>query len=530
MKILGWTAGGHDSSYAILEDGEIIIHEELERLTRIKETNEDVIKYYVENIGSLDEFNHFTTFIHGNHLFYSRLFSEMLYGKENVDLAPSLEQSLNKELLNKYSEIGHHVAHAANAFYASPFNRALIFSIDGGGWDNLERSFTNYGLSNGRHPGTFTIWLGEGNKIYPIVYMIRPNIGAIWAAFTRGLGYSESGPPFGNQAGTIMGMAAHGDPDSLGDRDLFNIEIGELNEQQRFDFAAKLQKWTEDIVKELMASYMKSFDIKDVCLTGGVALNCVMAGKIQDWFSLNNVFVPPVPYDAGLAIGTAQYYYHHILNNPRSNHISYRSPYLGKQYSKEQILEALDKRKDLVSYKESNDEHVCRLLDEQNVISIFGGRSESGRRALGNRSIVADPRRATMKELINDKTKHRSWFRPLAPSILKEYTAEWFVKDIDSPYMSFSVPFKEEKRELVPAVVHKDGTGRLQTVTEELNPRFHKLLTEWYKVSGVPILINTSFNDKEPIVETPDDALNCFLKTKIDYLYFTDFNLLVEKI
>jgi carbamoyltransferase len=180
--------------------------------------------------------------------------------------------------------------------------------------------------------------------------------------------------------------------------------------------------------------------------------------------------------------------------------------------------------------KNIGDDRVIDLLCEQNIVCVFGGGSESGRRALGNRSILADPRNPNMKDIINDKVKHREWFRPFAPSILREEVKNWFEKDIDSPYMSFVIRFKEEVREKVPAVVHFDGTGRLQTVTKEDNLWYYNFLCKFNQKTNVPILLNTSFNNQEPIVETPEHAINCFMKTKIDYLYFRDYNILLNKL
>ena len=178
---------------------------------------------------------------------------------------------------------------------------------------------------------------------------------------------------------------------------------------------------------------------------------------------------------------------------------------------------------------EEHIQNVVNLLNEQNIISIFNEGSESGRRALGNRSIIADPRSDKMKDIINEKVKHRQWFRPFAPSILREEVGKWFMYDVDSPYMNLVMPFREEMKNKVPAVVHFDGTARLQTVTENDNNWYYNFIKKWFKVSGVPIVLNTSFNDREPIVETPEHAVNCFLGTDIDYLYFYDENILVEK-
>ena len=175
------------------------------------------------------------------------------------------------------------------------------------------------------------------------------------------------------------------------------------------------------------------------------------------------------------------------------------------------------------------DEDVIELICNQNIVCVFGGGSESGRRALGNRSILADPRNKNMKDIINEKVKHRQWFRPFAPSILREEVKNWFEKDIDSPYMSFVLDFKKEMKDKVPAVVHLDGTGRLQTVTKNDNEWYHGFISKFKEKTGVPIVLNTSFNDREPIVETPEHAINCFLRTDIDYLYFREPKILLKK-
>jgi carbamoyltransferase len=258
-------------------------------------------------------------------------------------------------------------------------------------------------------------------------------------------------------------------------------------------------------------------------------LNCVLTGKIKSWFpQIKRIFVPPIPYDAGLAIGCVQFFIKEHLKQELVIDELFDSSYLGRPYSLEDIKAALEDSED-IKYEKCSDLEVAKLLTEKNIISVYGGRSESGRRALGNRSILADPRHEDMKDLINEKVKHRQSFRPFAPSILREKVNEWFEEDIDSPYMSFAIPFKEDKRKLVPAVVHLDGTGRLQTVTESFNKWYYGFIKTFESLTGVPIILNTSFNDREPIVETPKDAIKTFLKTNIDFLYFRELNILVKK-
>ena len=260
-----------------------------------------------------------------------------------------------------------------------------------------------------------------------------------------------------------------------------------------------------------------------------------MTGKLHEWYKdkFEEIYVCPVSYDAGISIGSAQFVWHHIMKSPRIEWKNNATPFLGETYETTAIEKALASMiyidgKDLKVTNAGIDE-IIDLLDGQNIISVFSGPSESGRRALGNRSIIADPRRLEMKDTINEKVKHRQWYRPFAPSILREKVSEWFEIDIDSPYMSYVIDFKEEMKDKVPAVVHIDGTARLQTVTKEDNGWYYELIKKWDQKTGVPIILNTSFNDREPIVETPEHAISCFVGTNIDYLYFVDAKLLVSK-
>ena len=307
--------------------------------------------------------------------------------------------------------------------------------------------------------------------------------------------------------------------------------LAESSEQERLDIAAGLQSCTETIVRDIVTQYLKQYNHKNLCLAGGVVLNSVMSGKMFDWFDgiVEDIYMCPVPYDAGLAIGAAQWVWHQVLDNPRIKWDTSPSAYLGESYSTQDIYTSLEEFGDVISYRKTDDQDVLQHLSKKKIVSVFGGGSESGRRSLGNRSILADPRHSDMKDLINEKVKHRQWYRPFAPAILKKDVKDWFVRDIDSPYMGFVIKYKEGVSDKIPAVVHYDGSGRLQTVTEKDNKWFYQLLTAWKEKTGIPILLNTSFNDREPIVETPTDAIKCFLKTQIDYLYFFDEGLLVEK-
>ena len=452
-----------------------------------------------------------------------------------------------------FYSVGHHQSHAANAFYSSNFKEALVVTLDGGGLDLASDSSSII-------PTSFTVWDGEDKKLrnVSITHSELLNIGFAWQRVTRLVFGLSAGYPKGNQAGTVMAMACMGDADKYLDYfEKFNFtnssfhvdspesekyfdfvkmrEIASRSEQDAFDVAAALQKATENKVKQIFDVLVEQTDRKLLCLSGGVVLNSVMTGKLHEWYKdkFEEIYVCPVSYDAGISIGSAQFVWHHIMKSPRIEWKNNATPFLGETYETTAIEKALASMiyidgKDLKVTNAGIDE-IIDLLDGQNIISVFSGPSESGRRALGNRSIIADPRRLEMKDTINEKVKHRQWYRPFAPSILREKVSEWFEIDIDSPYMSYVIDFKEEMKDKVPAVVHIDGTARLQTVTKEDNGWYYELIKKWDQKTGVPIILNTSFNDREPIVETPEHAISCFVGTNIDYLYFVDAKLLVSK-
>jgi carbamoyltransferase len=537
MKIIG-LHGGHDAAYAVLENGLPFKHNELERFNREKGCRGDTLKLFLDNESSndIDYISTNTTGKWKQYFNYNQSTFLKNFSKGKLYIA------------------NHHQSHAANAFFTSPFSDALIITLDGGGADFKDGREANwsdldtYLNSNGIITAT-TFWKGEDNKITPLEMIDKGNlnIGLYWDVCTYNIFGLNRNPVKRGEEGTVMGMAAYGNPDkylkyfkNLGnakltrhwgpyDMDFLKSEA-EKSEQNKFDIAASLQKETELVIKKLIDPYIKKYNPKNICLSGGVSLNCVMTGKLLDWYPGINIFCDPIPHDAGLTLGSCRYVWHQILNNPRiydnpRNH----SPYLGKKYSKGEVMEAINCVSNLKVENVEDDYVVELLLKDNNVISLFGGGSESGRRALGNRSIVADPRNPKMKDIINKKVKHRQWFRPFAPSILKDDVKDWFIHDIDSPYMSFAIPFLGDKVDLVPAVVHNDGTARLQTVKKEDNEWYYNFITKFKEKTQVPIILNTSFNDREPIVETPHHAINCFLRTDIDFLYFRDYGLLLSK-
>jgi carbamoyltransferase len=518
VKIVGFHSG-HDTSYCILENGVPIIHEEKERISRIKMDEGDGLSFFFSRYKQ-DDIKYFTF---GSWGARDGTNKEICFSHEADDRMRKIA------LLNEgaYFEFGHHTCHAANSFYTSNFEEALIIVVDGGG---REAGNIRTGL---------TIHEGKKNKINKIkVFDLREiNLGGLYFKATKYIFGLSVRAPNGDQAGTVMAMATFGKPKYQEMFLDFNKNwsalrsISRSSEQERFNVAASLQAFIEKKFHSYISNFINKSDHENLCLGGGVALNCVMMGKIKKWFpQIKNIYIDPVPYDAGLSLGAARYLWHNILGNPRIDSIQNMSPYLGRIYSEAEVKKALASFSDSIKFKKTSSNEVLDKIANQKIVSIFGGRSESGRRALGNRSIIADPRSEKIKAVINEKVKHRQWFRPLSPAILEEEMSKWFEDPIFNPYMSFAVKFKKEVKSKIPAVVHYDGTGRFQTVNSKLNPWFHNFLTKWAKMTGIPILINTSFNDREPIVESPEDAIKCFLKTEIDYLYFYDYGYLVENI
>jgi len=518
MKIVGLACGAHDTAYCVFEDGKTLIHEEYERFSRIKEEQGDVLKFLFDRQEDLDDVSYYSHFFMrwqgGLPHMYNQSFSELQKKLESTGA--------------KYLEISHHKAHAANAFFSSNFEDALILSLDGGGEECDDEG-------NKTHESTAALYRGNGNKIEKINDNLPINIGGAWSLITKDVFGLSNGPPIGNQCGTVMAMGAVSkDPHKFVDqmrnyvkhRSTSDFEFfRNLDEEDKFNLAGSLQVVTEELVLELLSECEKN---KNICIVGGVALNGLMNAAILNHFDhIENIYIPPIPYDAGLAIGCCQYIYYQLLGNDRVISDKNETPYLGVNYSLEDVSEAL--KNDKIKHIRASDEDIIDLLDDQKIISIFNEKSESGRRALGNRSIFADPRSPDMKGMINEKVKHRQWFRPFAPVILQEDVKEWFENDVESPYMNIISLFKEDKKDKVPAVVHHDNTGRFQSVKETDNEWLYGFLQKWKEKSGVPILLNTSFNDREPIVETPENAVNCFLKTEIDYLYFPEHQILVEK-
>ncbi len=440
--------------------------------------------------------------------------------------------------------VEHHRAHLASAFFASPFEQAAVASIDGFG------DFTS------------VMWgAGAGSRIQVLGSTRFPHsLGIFYTAFTQYLGFPKYGDEY-----KMMGLAAYGEPrfapqvrEIVGFRDgqlrlnldyfthhtqgvdlswdgvepvlgaIFSQKMSETFGPSRppgsavqardADLAASVQAVLEENYFALLRHIHRQTKRKALCLAGGVALNCAANGKLLEQTPFQEVFVQPAANDAGTSIGAALYVWHQLLGRPRSfvmRHASY-----GAEYGDAEIQRTLDDAGALY-HRLSEQECVERTAAEiaaGKVVGWFQGRMEFGPRALGNRSILADPRRSEMKDILNSRIKRREPFRPFCPSVLAESTADYFETVQPSPFMVMAYKIKPHRRESIPAVTHQDGTGRLQTVERHANPLYWRLIHRFGEMTGVPVLLNTSFNENEPIVNTPMDALACFLRTRMDVL------------
>lgn len=557
MYVLGISCFFHDAAAALLKDGVIVAAAEEERFTRKKHdkgfpihaitfclsqegiTSKDIdaIGFYEKPILKFERilFQHLEKFPFSLPQFLEAIPS---WNGEKRKIPEIIKKKLGYE--REIFFIEHHLAHAASSFLVSPFQESAICTIDGvGEW------------------ATTTVGFGKGSDITITKEIHFPHsIGLLYSTVTAYLGFSVN-----NSEYKVMGLAAYGKPtyyekfkkmmtlkeDGSYEFDMdyfsyhykmampskkfieeFGLQRGKNDpiEQKHKDIAASLQKITEEAVFNILKYLHRETKCDNLCMAGGVALNSVANGKITKNTLFKNVFIQPAASDAGTSIGVASYIYHFILGNKRKYVQTHA--YLGPSYTTEEVKKYLDENKIVYRFF-SDDKKLCsaaaKLIHENHVVGWFHGAMEWGPRALGNRSILSNPTNPNMKEILNAKVKHRELFRPFAPVILKEKVHEWFEIDKDEePFMLFVYPFKEKKRHLVPAVVHVDGTGRLQTIAKEQNEKYYEVIKEFEKLSGVPILINTSFNIRgEPIVCTPHESYRCMMGTGIDYLVIDKF-------
>jgi len=589
MNILGISAYYHDAAACLVRDGEIIAAAQEERFTRKKHDAEfpiHAIGYCLEEAGIKPHEVDHVVFYDKPFLKFERLLETYLaYAPRGFkSFATSLPVWLKDKLFQKsviskafkdlwgkeidwserllFSE--HHLSHAASAFFPSPFEEAAVLTMDGvGEWT------------------TTSLAIGKGNQLSVMKEIQFPHsIGLLYSAFTYYTGFRVNSGEY-----KVMGLAPYGEPKyadlikkhlidiredgsfSL-DMSYFNYTTGltmtsakfhdlfgapprqpesELT-QREMDLAASIQAVTEEVVIKLARGVAQETGLKNLCLAGGVALNCVANGKLLREGIFENLWIQPAAGDAGGALGAALGAYHLMLNQPRKKPQGMdgmRGSYLGPQYSQQEVAQRLTEVGAVVESlsEEEMIERTAQALADGKAVGWHQGRMEFGPRALGGRSIIADPRSPTMQKLLNLKVKYRESFRPFAPSVLREDVAEWFEIDTDSPYMLLVADVAKDKRiemtkaqealfgieklniarSEIPAVTHVDYSARIQTVHSETNPRYYKLIKRFKELTGCPVLVNTSFNVRgEPIVSTPEDAFRCFMGTELDVLVVND--------
>jgi carbamoyltransferase len=589
-SVLGISAFYHDSAAAIIVDGEIIAAAQEERFTRKKHDAsypKNAINYVLKEAAlKLSDVNH-VVFYEKPFLKFERLLetyvgfspsgfksfsmsmplwlSEKLFQKKMLfDALKEQDSSFND--INKINFSEHHLSHAASAFFSSPYNEAFILTLDGvGEW------------------ATTTVSTGKNNKINILKEIHFPHsLGLLYSAFTYFLGFKVNSGEY-----KIMGLAPYGEPkfkdvilDKLIDvkedgsfrlcMDYFNYATGLTMTNNNFaklfsmerrkpedkllqihmDMAASIQAATEEIVLKITRFLSKEFKLENLCMAGGVALNCVANGKILKEGLFKNIWIQPASGDAGGSLGAAQAFYYQELDNKRKilKTDSMNGSYLGPQFTDDQVEDEL---KSLgANYKKLTLDQVikdtAKALSEEKAVGWFQGRMEFGPRSLGNRSIIADPRSEKMQKNLNLKVKYRESFRPFAPAVLFEKVSEWFEINSESPYMLLVAEVKKSKqlqmtdqqkslfgidklnikRSNIPSVTHVDYSARIQTVHKETNPTFHKLIEEFERITDYPVLVNTSFNVRgEPIVCSATDAFNCFVGTDLDVLVCNNFIL-----
>ncbi len=584
MRILGISAFYHDSAAALIEDGRVVAAAQEERFTRKKHDSafpENAIRYCLEEAGvNLDKVDH-VAFFEKPFLKFERLLEtylanaprgfqsfraampvwikEKLFQKSN--LVKALEQfSDSGDVEDKLLFAEHHQSHAASAFYPSPFDEAVVLTMDGvGEW------------------ATTSVSIGRGNTLEPVRELHWPHsLGLLYSAITYYTGFRVNSGEY-----KVMGLAPYGEPryaslmmDKLIDikedgsfwldQSYFNYAGGltmtsekfhalfegapreqdSLVTQREMDLAASVQKVTEEVVLRMGRNLSRTYGISNLCLAGGVALNCVANGRLLRDGSFKNIWIQPAAGDAGGALGAALAAYHEHLHGERKLDGAMddmAGSYLGPSFRQKEIEQRL--KAVGAHYKVLTDPELINItakeLDGGKAVGWFQGRMEFGPRALGGRSILGDPRKPQMQKTLNLRIKYRESFRPFAPSVLREDVADYFELDADSPYMLLVADVQKKRRKKmtnkesalfgieklnvprsdIPAVTHVEYSARVQTVHKETSPRYHALLKAFKKRTGCPVLVNTSFNVRgEPIVCTPEDAFHCFMGTGLDCL------------
>ena len=556
MIILGISCFYHDSAACLIEDGKLIAAAEEERFTRKKHDSSfpiNAIEFVMKKAGvTIEQVNHigfyekpllkFDRLLHQHLQMFPSSFWSFYKGVPRfINEKLRITKIIKKKLKYKRDVhfIEHHLAHAAGCFLISPFEKAAILTVDGVG----EWTTSSYGL-------------GEGNKINLMKEIKFPHsLGLLYSTITGYLGFSVN-----NSEYKVMGLSAYGVPRyyeelkkivDIKEDGSYQLDMSYFDYHHKMhmpskklerllghptrkseseltqfhkDVSASLQKITEEILFKILNHLHKVTGCDNLVMSGGVALNSVGNGKIKENTPFKNIFIPPSPSDAGSSIGVAYYIYNSILGKERT--FVFEVPYLGPSFNDSEIKKFLDDAR--INYTELNEKEIsktaAKLINDSNVIGWFQEGMEWGPRALGARSILSNPTNKEMQAILNLKVKHREKFRPFAPVVSEEDASTYFDSEGKVPYMLFVRPIKKKYHKIIPAVTHVDGTGRLQTINKKQNERYYDVIKEFEKLSGYPILINTSFNIRgEPIVCAPYDAYRCMMGTGIDYLIMGKF-------
>jgi carbamoyltransferase len=558
MYILGISCFYHDSAACLMKDGDIVAAVQEERFTRKKHDFSfpiHSVKYCLAAAGIGIDDVAYVGFYEKPLIKFERILTTYLatWPRSFPSFVKAIPLWLHEKLwipqiirkeLNYKGEIlyiDHHLSHAASSYLVSGFDSSAILTMDGvGEWE------------------TATCGVGRGNDIELLKEIRFPHsLGLLYSAFTYYLGFRVNSGEY-----KVMGLAPYGKPrfyDLIMDRLIkvrpdgsfkmdmryFAYDYGLRMTNRRFhrlfgrpprkpesnlesfdeDVAASIQKVTEEIVLRMVKNLHAQTGMKRICMAGGVALNCVANGRVIRETPFKEIFVQPAAGDAGGAVGVAAYIYHSLLGNKRGPGM--RHAFLGPAYSNEDIKRYLIEN-DIIYSEQDRAELVkfaAKLIADQKVIGWFQGRIEFGPRALGARSILADPRNPNAKNIVNAKIKFREEFRPFAPTVLSEKCGEYFELDLPSPFMLLVAQVRKDKR-FMPSITHVDGSARIQTISREESPLYYDLVNEFYKITGCPVVLNTSFNLRgEPLVLSPHDAFLCFMRSGLDYLVMGNFIL-----
>jgi carbamoyltransferase len=557
VNVLGINSVYHESAAALLVGGKLVAAVEEERFNRIKhgkeaqfdnphQLPERAIRFCLKQAGLKARDIDHVGFSFDPKLRRKQYRagwwdpkSEEMFQLRVGQVQGAIEELLERRLGPKLHFVPHHMAHAASAYFPSGFDRAAILTIDGIG-ETAGSSLAKAVGTRLQHVETFD---------YP------HSIGFLWEVFSGYLGFSHY------DASKVMGLAAYGDPKAYRQEFQSILRADEVNYgvneeflgfnpsglakietmfgpprdesseilPRHADVAAALQAATDAAVTALVRRLKRRVPFDNLCLSGGVALNCVTNQVIKQSGEFSNLFIPSAPHDAGTAIGAA--FAVHCAKQKKSPQRGYSTPYLGPSFSRRDILAAVKSAGLKARRSKSPTREAADMIADGKIVAWFQGRMEFGPRALGNRSLLADPRRPDMRDILNQKVKHREDFRPFAPSVMAEHADEWFEVGAHlacHEFMLFAPEVKTERRDRIPAVLHKDGTARIQLVSRKSNPRFHELISHFFAKTGVPLVVNTSFNDSEPIVCTPMDAIVTFRKSGIDALFMDDVVLTAQ--